>query len=221
MFTGLIEETGIVRRLDRKSRGMEMSVSCGFPPDDPKIGDSVACDGVCLTVTELQVGGFTAHVGPETIDRTTLTDFRPGTEINLERALKVGDRLGGHLVAGHVDCPARLTSKDRRGEAWDLFYVLETPDLLRYLIEKGSVCVDGVSLTVNGKRDNGFLVTVIPHTAQKTTLFKKRIGDRVNIETDMLGKYVESILSGGSSSPVRGGSKLGMLLGAGSAPTRR
>ena len=159
------------------------------------LGDSVAVDGTCLTVTELGSGKYQALAGAETLRRTTLGDLRAGSHVNLERALRVGDRLGGHMVMGHVDAVGQISGKRDRGA--NLEYDFRMPaELLRYVIAKGSIAIDGISLTVNAVPSSGFSVALIPHTVEKTTLAAKGVGARVNLEVDMIGKYVEKLVGG-------------------------
>jgi len=184
MFTGLVEELGRVRSRD----GGRFTVEAAAVLDDLRVGDSVALDGCCLTVVDIGDGWYGVDVVAETLARTTLGDRRPGDAVNLERPLALGGRLGGHLVQGHVDGVGEIVDP-----APDLA-VRVAPALLRYLVEKGSVAVDGCSLTVTGLRADGFSVAVVPHTAAVTTLGRKARGERVNVEVDLLAKYVESLL---------------------------
>ncbi len=193
MFTGLIEDVGKVLRLDRAGSGARLVVSCRLSLEEIRIGDSVAVNGACLTVVEKGSGSISFDVSPETVTRTTLGNIRPGASVNLERALSLGDRLGGHLVSGHVDCIAVISGS--REESGNRIIFFRIPgQYSRYLIEKGSVAIDGISLTVNRVDGDVFSVNIIPHTAQQTTLHLRRQGDEVNIETDLIGKYVERLL---------------------------
>jgi len=195
MFTGLIEDVGKVAAIGRIGDGARLQVSTGLLLDEIRLGDSVAVNGVCLTVVKKSAGTLFFDVSPESMDRTTFKLLRPGSFVNLERALRVGDRLGGHLVSGHVDCVALV--RDRREVSGNYLFSFQLPARhARYLIEKGSVAVDGISLTVNTVSDDGFSVNIIPHTAECTTLRHRKAGDEVNIETDVIGKYVERLLSG-------------------------
>lgn len=201
MFTGLIEDVGKVLRLVRTGAGARLVASCCLPLEDIRIGDSVAVNGACLTVVEIAAGTLTFDVSPETVTRTTLGRLLPGSSVNLERALRLGDRLGGHLVSGHVDCIAVISGA--RDDSGNRIVTFRIPDKYsRYLIEKGSVSIDGISLTVNEVSGEAFSVNIIPHTAQKTTLHLRRQGDEVNIEVDLIGKYVERLL-GTASEKVR------------------
>jgi riboflavin synthase len=193
MFTGLIEGTGKLVQIERRGKDMSLSILASFDLDQLVIGESVSVDGVCLTVVSWEGRTFTVDVSQETLSRTKLARCRPGDEVNLERALKFGDRLGGHLVNGHVDGRANVVAIDRKGESWVFVFEIGT-ELSRYLIEKGSVAVNGVSLTVNRTDVRSFEVNVIPHTFQVTTMGRLRVGDEVNIEVDIIGKYVEKFV---------------------------
>ena len=199
MFTGLIEGTGIVKGVDRSGGDMTLSVAPGFDLPDCRIGDSISVNGVCLTVTGIQDDFFSAYVSAETISRSALGDMRRGDEVNLERALRLTDRLGGHIVAGHVDGVGRIIQVARVQRSW-LIKVGIARSLARYTIEKGSVALDGISLTINHCDDASFEVNVIPETAIKTTLLKKKTGDLLNVEVDVIAKYVEKLLSKGKAS---------------------
>jgi len=195
MFTGLVEEVGKVIGLDRVGAGARLHVSCGLPREEIALGDSVAVNGACLTVVEKSADRISLDVSPESLERTTFKSLRPGAFVNLERALRLGDRLGGHLVSGHVDCVAVV--RERREVSGNVLFSFQLPARsARYLIEKGSVAIDGISLTVNTVADERFTVNIIPHTTEHTTLRFRRPGDEVNIETDLIGKYVERLLAG-------------------------
>jgi riboflavin synthase len=193
VFTGLVEDIGTIQRIAPRRSGMELSIGCGLPVHEIKPGDSIAVDGACLTVTSMQGQGFSADVSSETLQRTTLGKKRPADRVNLERALRLGDRLGGHIVSGHIDGIAVLGSRDKAGEFTRLTFSA-AEHLLKYIIEKGSVAIDGISLTVNTVTGSGFSVMIIPHTLEQTTLAVKKPGDRVNIENDIIGKYVEKLM---------------------------
>lgn len=194
MFTGIIEEMGRLQgRQGFPGGGAELVIAAGKILDDLKIGDSVAVNGVCLTAVQLGRGTFTVQVMPETLRKTDLARLEPGQGVNLERALALGDRLGGHLVSGHVDGTGTLVRRAKEGNA-ELLYFRAPPEILRYIIAKGSIAVDGVSLTVAALQEDGFSVSLIPHTAAVTTLGYKKPGDAVNLETDLIGKYVEKLL---------------------------
>jgi len=193
MFTGLIEDLGTVRELRKGNDSARLSVATAIPMDELELGASIAVNGICLTVTNFGGGSFTADVSPETLSRSNLGALLPGSRVNLERALRLGDRLGGHWVSGHVDAVGTLKQAQRDGNAWRLTFRLPT-EVNRYVVEKGSVAIDGISLTVNSVGDETFSVAIIPHTLALTTLKEAKVGARVNIETDILGKYVERLL---------------------------
>lgn len=198
MFTGLIETMGSVVQVKRSGTAATLTVSAVFDGDAVRIGDSIAVNGVCLTVISMSADLFSFDVSPETLDRTSLRAARPGARLNLERALRLSDRLGGHIVSGHVDCVATITQ--RRQESGNILFFFRLPrEFTRYLVEKGSVAIDGISLTVNSVDDTGFSVNIIPHTASQTTLHLRNPGDEVNIETDILAKYVERLFLGRTS----------------------
>ena len=196
MFTGLIEDVGKVVGLVRSGESGRLTVSSVLPTSEIRLGDSVAVNGVCLTVTHQDNAGLIFDVSPETMDRSTLGGLRSGNRVNLERALRLSDRLGGHIVTGHVDCIARVEERREQSGAVVFAFRLLEPAMARYLVSKGSVAIDGISLTVNSVTGPAFTVTIIPHTAAMTTLPDLRTGDRVNIETDIIGKYVERLVSG-------------------------
>ncbi len=193
VFTGLIEGTGIIRKIDSRGVDKRIYVQPNFEMVQVVIGESISVDGACLTVTEWNGSMFSADVSAETLSRTTLGSKSIGDHVNLERALKVGDRLGGHIVLGHVDCVGILRKRYTEGNSIRL--VFEIPaGLMKYIIEKGSVAINGVSLTVNSVGYNTFDINIIPHTANITTIGELQAGDRVNIEVDVIGKYVEKLL---------------------------
>lgn len=193
MFTGLIEDTGRVAAFSRRGEAGLLTVESALPMAEIAIGDSIAVNGACLTVTEKGGRAVIFDVSPESIARTTIGRLRSGNRVNLERALKLGDRFGGHIVSGHIDCCGRLTRTEKRSGNHQLHFSLP-PENSRYLIEKGSVTIDGISLTVNAVSQGAFSVNIIPHTFVNTTLEQIRNGDEVNIETDIIGKYVERLL---------------------------
>lgn len=194
MFTGLIECIGSVVSLRRGSERAVLELKAPLPVNQVRIGDSIAVNGACLTVTAMQGGRFCFDISPETVARTTFTDLQPGSPVNLERALQFGGRLDGHLVTGHIDCVGRLESRANQGNAVLLNFSLPQ-EQVRMLVEKGSVAIEGVSLTVNKVTGNGFSVSIIPHTLEKTTLAGSGPGAKVNIETDIIGKYVARLLA--------------------------
>lgn len=194
MFTGLIEDTGRVASFIRRGESAELAVETALPTADIAIGDSIAVNGVCLTVTEKSLRTLTFDVSPESMTRTLSGSLKSGTRVNLERALKLGDRMGGHIVSGHVDCSGVLARAEFRSGNHQLQFTLPG-DHARYLVDKGSVAIDGISLTVNSVTRDSFSVNIIPHTFRHTTLAGLRNGDRVNIETDIIGKYVERLVT--------------------------
>ena len=194
MFTGIVEEMGVIRGIRKNRESAVVSVKAGKVLEDLKIGDSVAVNGVCLTVVEFFPGGFGADVMHETLDRSTLGSLKPGSRVNLERAMRADGRFGGHIVAGHVDGTGTIA--EIRKDDTAVWYRIRAGDsILRYVVEKGSAAVDGISLTVAAVTERDFSVSVIPHTASETTLGERRTGDTVNLETDIIGKYVERFLS--------------------------
>jgi riboflavin synthase len=203
MFTGLIEDVGRVVKLERRGSSAVLSVATALPPDGFRLGDSVAVNGVCLTVVTMAGDTLAFDVSPETLHASSLGGLAPGGRVNLERAMQLSDRLGGHIVTGHIDCVATVAG--RREESGNIIFDFQLPaDNARYLVAKGSVAIDGISLTVNSVTDSGFSVNIIPHTAAMTTLQQRRPGDTVNIETDIIGKYVERLLGRGTDAPPRG-----------------
>lgn len=193
MFTGIVECLGTVKALTPRGADALLRIETSMNLDDMSLGDSISVSGACLTVTAFVAGGFTVDVSAETLSKTTLGSMRPGDRVNLEKALRLTSFLGGHLVLGHVDCVGRMWEKTPRSNSIICSFEIEPP-FERYIVEKGSITVDGISLTVNGCEKNRFHVSIIPHTAEKTTLGFKKAGDRVNLETDILGKYVEKLL---------------------------
>jgi riboflavin synthase len=193
MFTGLIEDLGEVKRKEKRGENLSFIISSHLNPRELKNGDSIAVNGACLTIVSLTPKGFTVAVSPETIKRTNLGDLKEGDYVNLERALKLSDRLGGHLVLGHVDGTGIITRKVRENEFWQITFTAPQ-EIMKYLIEKGSIAVDGISLTVNQCREKDFTITIIPFTLNHTNLGGRKVGDRVNLEADLIGKYVEKFL---------------------------
>jgi riboflavin synthase len=194
MFTGLIEDTGRVTSFRLMGEAGVLIVETALPTTEVAIGDSIAVNGACLTVTDSRPRTLTFDVSPESISRTSTGKLICGSSVNLERALRIGDRFAGHIVSGHIDCTGRLSSANNRSGNFQLHFTLPTAHA-RYLVEKGSVTVDGISLTVNSVTQDGFSVNIIPHTYSSTTLSDLRAGDQVNIETDIIGKYVERLTS--------------------------
>ena len=193
MFTGIVEEMGTVRRLNQSPNRCELELSASKVLEGTQIGDSIAVNGVCLTVTRLGEEHFTADVMPETLRRSNLGQLKPGSKVNLERAMAANGRFGGHIVAGHIDGTGKILAMQPEGNAV-LVTISATPELLRYVVEKGSIAIDGISLTVAKVSHTDFTVSLIPHTGEETTLLKHRSGEIVNLETDIIGKYVEKLM---------------------------
>lgn len=194
MFTGLIEEIGTVQSILKGPKSATIIITAKKILEDIKLGDSIATNGVCLTVTSFTPNGFEVDVMAETMRRSNLGNLTPGDKVNLERALRLGDRLGGHIVSGHIDGTG--TIEDFRQEDNAIWVsIAVSPDILKYIINKGSIAVDGISLTVAYIDSRRFKVSIIPLTKDETTLTGKNIGDKVNLEVDMIGKYVERLLS--------------------------
>jgi len=212
MFTGIVEEMGSVKALRREAGAARLVIAASTVLGSTAIGDSISVNGVCLTVVEMGADAFTADVAVETLSVTNLGELKAGARVNLERALQLSARIGGHLVSGHVDAVGRIRSRREEGSGWRIFF--DAPDsVLRYVIKKGSIAIDGISLTVADVDRTGFSIAMIPHTAKLTTLGFKTAGDGVNLETDIIGKYVERLLSG----RVEGGLTLEQLKSAGFA----
>ena len=196
MFTGIIEEKGVIKSIRTEGRSSRIIITAVKVLGDLKTGDSVNTNGVCLTVTEFSPTSFTVDVMPETMLRSTIGKLKPGSHVNLERALLLSDRLGGHLVSGHIDGTGIISSIRKDENAVWLSITAEKP-ILHYIVGKGSVAVDGISLTVVNVDSHTFEVSVIPHTQAETTILTKKTGDAVNIECDIIGKYVEKLGSPG------------------------
>lgn len=193
MFTGLIEEVGTVQRVVQNNESAQLWLSAKKVPADLKLGDSIAVNGVCLTVVSFSNQGFSVDAVPETMRRTNLGRLKSGSHVNLERALQLSDRLGGHIVSGHVDGVGVIDGVAVEGNA-TILSIAVSPGLSRYIAPKGSICVDGISLTVMDVTDKSFRVSIIPHTSEVTTLSRARPGLEVNLECDVLAKYVERLL---------------------------
>ncbi|MCE5310196.1 MAG: riboflavin synthase [Acidobacteriales bacterium] len=194
MFTGIIEELGAVEAIEARANGARIRVRCATVLEDSPTGASIAVNGVCLTAIELATGGFAADVARETLSRSTLGQLKKGDPVNLERPLAAGGRLGGHIVQGHVDGVGEIVSVEQLGGG-DWWLEVRVPaQLARYTAEKGSIAIDGISLTVAALESDVVSVSVIPHTYENTVLKMRRPGDRVNIECDILAKYVERLL---------------------------
>jgi riboflavin synthase len=210
MFTGIIETIGTVREWARNAAGARATIVAGPLVEGFRMGDSIAVDGACLTVTALKGKGFTCDLSPETLDRTTLGSLRVGSRVNLERPLRLGDRLGGHLVTGHVDGVGEIVRRTPQGDGE--FWRFRFPkDLAPLLVMKGSIAVDGISLTVAALTQDAFGAALIPHTLRHTTLPSKRVGDPVNLEADLLGKHVARFLAAQSQPAGPGGLTLALL----------
>lgn len=194
MFTGIINEVGTLQGIQRGANSAVLTIGAKTILEDVKLGDSIAVNGVCLTVTSFTPSQFTADVMHETLNRSALGALRPGSAVNLERAMRADGRFDGHIVAGHIDGTGTIASIRRDDNA--IRYTIRTiPAILRYIIEKGSIAIDGISLTVTEVTRENFSVSVIPHTAACTNLVQRRIGDTVNLENDCIGKYVERLLT--------------------------
>jgi riboflavin synthase len=195
MFTGIVEELGTVRAVQPREGGARLEIECGQVLDDAEIGASIAVNGCCLTVVERDDGWWAADAQIETLRCTTLRELAVGDAVNLERPVRLSDRLGGHIVQGHVDAVGQVADRRVLADGSTLLVVSAPETLLRYVVEKGSVTVDGVSLTVTDVRDLSFGVALVPHTLAVTTLGRRDVGDSVNLEVDVLAKYVERLLS--------------------------
>jgi riboflavin synthase len=193
MFTGLIETIGTIERLSRRGGGLDLRVRCRLPGGSVSVGESVAVDGACLTVTGRGTGWFEVLASPETVRRTTAGAYRIGRKVNIERALSAGARLGGHFVQGHVDGRCRVKSARREGDSRVLRFAMPR-GLAPFIVEKGSVALDGVSLTVTGVGRGWFEVMLIPHTLAHSTLSERKTGDETNLEADLIAKYVGSLM---------------------------
>ncbi len=202
MFTGLVEELGTVTGIDKNGmKGAKITIQASLVMEDLSLGDSVSINGVCLTVSSLGKGHFIADAVPETLRKTTLERFKIGERVNLERAMSAGGRFGGHFVTGHIDGVGRVVNSHREGNAL-VIKVAAPAEVLRFTVEKGSITVDGISLTVAFLDKDSFSVSIIPHTAAETTLHQRKVGDKVNLEGDYIGKYVDKLLK--ERAPERG-----------------
>nr|WP_320411458.1 riboflavin synthase [Candidatus Syntrophocurvum alkaliphilum] len=193
IFTGIIEELGVVKNIVKGANSCKINIQCQEVLSDVKLGDSIAINGVCLTVVEFSKNHFIADVMAETLEKTILKELKSGSQINLERALRLSDRLGGHLVQGHVDGVGTILEKENLDIS--IIFRIQAPEhVLKYIIPKGSIAIDGISLTVVDVFAESFSVSVIPHTATITTLGQKDTGDKVNLETDIIGRYIERLI---------------------------
>lgn len=207
MFTGIIEEMGTVKSIKKGEKSLRIKIKGQKVLQGTRIGDSIATNGICLTVTKIENDSFEADVMSESLERTNIGTATPGSYVNLERALNLETRLGGHIVSGHIDGTGQISEFRRDDNA--VWMTIETkPEVLRYIIEKGSIAVDGVSLTVALVEDRSFQVSIILHTGEETGLLRKRPGDSVNLECDMIGKYVEKLLGISSTKPSQESSRI-------------
>jgi len=190
MFTGLVEEVGVIAGIKKQDSGAVISVNCKKILDDLKEGDSVAIDGACQTATVITSSGFEVEASAETLELTTLNDYKSGQKVNLERAMATGGRFGGHIVSGHIEGMGSFLRKEKQGLAWNFFF--EAPEeITKYVVYKGSICINGISLTIASLEENSFSVAVIPTTIEETNLQYLQPGDKINLEPDVLAKYVE------------------------------
>ena len=210
MFTGIVEEVGTVAALERRGGVARLEVDCATVVADAAVGDSISVNGCCLTVTRRRERGFASDLMGETLARTALGDLRPGDPVNLERAVRADGRLGGHLVQGHVDAVAEVTAvepqvadADDPAQQWTVMRFTLPGAVAPYVVEKGSIAVDGTSLTVMAVDEDGFAVGLIPHTLAATVHGRRRPGDRVNLEADVVAKYVERLVQAGAATPYR------------------
>lgn len=193
MFTGIVEEMGTVVKLWKTNSSAQIQIRAEKVTEGTKTGDSIAVNGVCLTVTDLQGNGFTADVMPETLQRSSLGKLKSGSSVNLERAMSAEGRFGGHIVSGHIDGTGKIINVHPQGNA--IWYTIAAPkEIMRLIVEKGSVAIDGISLTVAKVSSESFSVSIIPHTLSETILREKKPGDIVNLENDMIGKYVQRLM---------------------------
>ncbi len=195
IFTGIIEELGTINNIEHGTNSSRINVQASQVLGDVKIGDSIAINGVCLTVTTFDTSHFVADVMAETLAKTNLNELNPGKQVNLERAVRLGDRMGGHLVQGHVDGVGKIIGQEKLDIA-TIFRIKAPPEVMAYIVKKGSVAIDGISLTVVEVTADSFTVSLIPHTAAMTTLGFKKPGDTVNLETDIIGRYIEKLIMG-------------------------
>lgn len=193
MFTGIVEELGTIRKIYKGTDSARLNIEAQVVLKDVKLGDSIAVNGICLTVVSFDNRFFEVDVMAETLRKTNLNDLKPGDRINLERALRVGDRLGGHIVSGHID-GVGVISRQNKEDIAILTEISAPREVMKYVVTKGSVAIDGISLTIVNCTDDAFVVSLIPHTAGLTTLGFKKPGDRVNLESDIIGRYVERLM---------------------------
>lgn len=198
MFTGIIEEIGTIKSISHGAKSCTLEIEAKTVLEDTIVGDSIATNGVCLTVTSINNGAYTADVMPETISRTSLSQLKKGSKVNLERALTLNKRLGGHIVSGHVDGTGRISRRYNDDNALWL-WIDCAQDIMRYIVEKGSITIQGISLTVAKVEQSAFAVSLIPHTQEATTLHNAKVGDIVNLENDVIAKYVERLMTADES----------------------
>ncbi len=202
MFTGIVEEVGTLKAIRKGAHSAVLEIQAKVVLEDIHLGDSIAVNGVCLTATSFSPVGFTADVMHETLNRSSLAALRPGSRVNLERAMAANGRFGGHIVAGHVDGLGTVRRIEKDDNAiW--FTIAAGPEILRYVVEKGSITIDGISLTVARVDAGSFAISAIPHTVAVTVLADRKVGDPVNLETDIIGKYVEKLLRPAPEAPQR------------------
>jgi riboflavin synthase len=214
MFTGIIEALGVLKKIERHGQDIRLTVASGkLDLSDVKLGDSIATNGVCLTVVECLKEGYVADVSAETVALTGFDHYKVGQQVNLEKALMATTRLGGHMVSGHVDGMAEVTQRQQRGKAIE-FWLSAPSDLARYIAHKGSVTIDGVSLTTNEVDGHKFRLTIVPHTATETTLLALKVGDKVNLEVDLIARYLERLM-GLNDKPATGGVTMELLARSG------
>jgi riboflavin synthase len=210
MFTGLIEEIGRVQSIIKSTKSARIIINADKVLEGVRLGDSISTNGVCLTVTSSTTNSFSVDVMAETRRSSNLHILSPGDEVNLERALRLGDRLGGHVVSGHIDGMGTITKYENEDNA--VWITVETSrEVLRYIVQKGSIAIDGISLTVAYVDETVFKVSIIPHTKDVTTLLRKKVGDIVNLECDMIGKYIEKLLKSKEQAPVKKGIDMNFL----------
>ncbi|MCE2451565.1 MAG: riboflavin synthase [Nitrospinae bacterium] len=204
MFSGIIETVGSIRTLNKDAKGARIAIEAPGVLDGVQLGDSIALNGVCITVVDFDGSNFEADLSVETLRRTNLGELAVGDRCNLERAMALGERLGGHLVSGHVDGVGRILGRKPEGDS--IWLTFEAPvEVMRYVVYKGSIAVDGISLTVAACDDETFSVSIIPHTSEQTTLTEKKDGAAVNLEADLIGKYVEKLLAPHAESRIQSG----------------
>ena len=210
MFTGLIEEIGVVQSIKKSAKSARITIKADIVLEGIRLGDSISTNGVCLTATEFSAKSFTVDVMAETMRRSNLNNFSPGQEVNLERAMKLGDRLGGHIVSGHIDGLGTIANYENEDNA--VWITISTdPEILKYIVQKGSIAIDGVSLTVAYVDESVFKVSIIPHTKDATTLLRRKVGNEVNLECDIVGKYIEKLMGAKEQAPKNQGISFNFL----------